>query len=86
MENFNFFLEDLEKEYPKPGGYFISTNNGRPMKIELKSGVKFGVAWFRWEYQNEEDLRREILCFNTGNKDSDKFYVRFSEIKLVYWD
>ena len=86
MSNFNFLLEDLEAQYPKhKGDNYISNNYGRPMRIELKNGVVFGVAWFRWEHQNGNDLQNEILCFNSGNRDIDKFQLKFDDIKSVEW-
>jgi hypothetical protein len=84
-ENFKFLLGDLRAEYPKQKTS-VSSNFGRPMKIELKSGVKFGAVWFRWENQNDIDIQNEILCFNSGNREIDRLKLNFKDIKSVSWD
>lgn len=86
-ELFNIFLQDLEAEYPKhQNTNFISSNYGRPMRIELKSGEVFGVAWFKWEDQNDYNLQNKIICFNSGKREIDKFNLNFADIKNVSWN
>lgn len=87
MSNFNVFLEELGHEYPKHvGNNFISTNYGRPIRITLKTGIVFGVLWFRWEHQSDEELQNQILCFNSGNRDIDKVKIKFSDISEAKWN
>lgn len=86
MSHFDEFLTDLETEYPKHNSSnYISNNCGRPMRIKMKSGTVFGVVWFRWEHQNTEDMQNQILWFNSGNREIDKFNLKFEDIKDVSW-
>jgi hypothetical protein len=86
MSNFEDFLTDLEREYPKnTGNNIISTNFGRPMRLKLKSGQDFGVLWYRWEHQNNTDLKNQVICFNSGNRDIDKFKINFNQIAEIQW-
>ncbi|MDP4147775.1 MAG: hypothetical protein Q8927_17790 [Bacteroidota bacterium] len=86
-EEFETFLEQLEAEYPKHrSSNFISSNYGRPMRIELKSGEIFGVVWFRWEDQNDQNLQNKIIRFNSGKREIDKFNLNFVDIKNVDWN
>jgi hypothetical protein len=87
MQDFEILLEEIEAEYPKSNyGNYISSNYGRPMRIELKSGTIFGVCWFRWEHQNDTDLNNQIICFNSGKRDIDKFKIKYEDIESIKWD
>ena len=83
-DHFKALLEDLEVEYPEhTTRNVISSNYGRPMKIELQSGEILSNIWFRWEHQTPTSLQNRALHFNTNGQ---KFELSFHNIKKISWD
>jgi hypothetical protein len=55
------------------------------MKIVLKKKVVFGVLWFRWEHQSDEEIQNGILWFTSGNREIDKISISVNDISEISW-
>jgi hypothetical protein len=52
----------------------------------MKSEIIFGALWFRGGHQNEEDMKNQILCFSSGNRDIDKVKLKFDDTSQATWN